>query len=136
VAPEAIGAATLYFTGSKAHNVKLRQRAIERGWILNEYALADETTGEAIASRTEEDIYAALELAWMHAPMREDTGELERAERGGLPETPRLADLVGDLHVHTALSGDGRGSLADMVARARSRGYAYLAITDHGEDLA
>lgn len=136
VAPEHLGAATLYFTGSKAHNIRLRQRAIERGWTLNEYALSHVETGEVVASATEEDIYRALELAWVPPPMREDTGEVERAAKGELPELVSLADLRGDLHCHTTLSGDGKSSLEEIVAGAAARGYAYLAITDHGEDLA
>ncbi|MCG8421085.1 MAG: DNA polymerase/3'-5' exonuclease PolX [Proteobacteria bacterium] len=136
VKPEQFGAAILYFTGSKAHNIKLRQRAIERGWTLNEYGLLDSETGRVIASETEEEIYAALDLQWIAEPMRENTGEVEHSADGTLPELVVLSDLNGDLHVHTSYSGDGRSSLDDIVARAASRGYAYLAITDHGEDLA
>ncbi len=135
VAPDEFGAATLYFTGSKSHNIKLRQRAMERGWILNEYALAETDTGEVIAARTEEEIYAALDLCWIPEPMREDTGEIELAEKGELPERITLDDLLGDLHVHTDLSGDGRSPLEEVVARAHDRGYRYFAITEHGEDL-
>lgn len=136
VAPREFGAATLYFTGSKAHNIKLRQRALERGYTLNEYALCSSETGASIASETEEEIYRALGLVWIPEPMREDTGEIELAAEDKLPHGPELADLCGDLHVHTSLSGDGRSPLQDIVASAHSRGYAYLAITDHGEDLA
>lgn len=135
VAPAQMGAALLYFTGSRAHNIKLRQRAIQRGWILNEYGLSEVEGGAVVASATEEEIYGALDLAWIPPPMREDTGEVERCERGSLPVPPRVADLRGDLHVHTSLSGDGRSPLATMVARAQALGYEYLAITDHGEDL-
>lgn len=136
VAPEQLGAATLYFTGSKAHNVKLRQRALERGLTLNEYALTNIETGQVIASETEEDIYQALGLVWIPEPMREDTGEIELAEHAKLPPRVEEGQLCGDLHVHTSLSGDGRSSLEDIVATAHARGYRYLAITDHGEDLA
>jgi DNA polymerase (family X) len=136
VAPEQFGAATLYFTGSKAHNIKLRQRAMDRGWILNEYALSSSDTGDIVASRTEEEIYAALGLPWIPEPMREDTGEIELALAGGLPTQLTPEGLHGDLHVHTSLSGDGRSPVEDIVARAHQRGYEYLAITDHGEDLA
>ena len=136
VEPHQWGAASLYFTGSKAHNIKLRQLAMKRGWRLSEYGLFDEESGECIASETEEDVYAALDLALIPPPMREDTGEIEAAAEGTLPETLFEQDLRGDLHVHTDLSGDGRSPLEDMVGQAKARGYAYLAITDHGEDLA
>jgi DNA polymerase (family X) len=152
VSPEQFGAATLYFTGSKAHNIALRQRAIERGWLLNEYGLletppdgteddGDEATAapgaeqRVIASRTEPEIYAALGLTYIPPPMREATGEIEAAAAGTLPGVVQLADVRGDLHYHTDRSGDGRAPLPDMVKVAADRGYAYLAITDHGEDL-
>jgi DNA polymerase (family 10) len=136
VAPGQFGAACQYFTGSKAHNIKLRQRALARGWLLNEYALRDTKTGEVIAAGSEEAIYEALGLQFVPPPMREDKGEVERAAEGRLPPVPRLEDLRGDLHVHTSLSGDGRSTLAEVVAAAEARGYAYLAITDHAEGLA
>jgi DNA polymerase (family 10) len=144
VAHDQFGSATLYFTGSKAHNIALRQRAIDRGWLLNEYGLietAEEGGAEGteaatvIASRTEAEIYAALGLAHIPPPMREATGEIEAAAAGTLPEVVQLADIKGDLHYHTDRSGDGRAPLADMVKVAADRGYEYLAITDHGEDL-
>ena len=151
VSPEQFGAATLYFTGSKAHNIALRQRAIDRGWLLNEYGLSEATSdneppAEAdavspraatlIASRREHDIYAALDLTFIPPPMREATGEIEAAANGTLPDVVQLSDMRGDLHYHTDRSGDGRAPLADMVKVAADRGYQYLAITDHGEDLA
>ncbi len=129
------GAATLYFTGSKAHNIRLRQRAMARGLLLNEYALEKVDGGEIIASETEEEIYQALGLPWIPEVLREDNGEIELALEGKLPGAITLENLVGDLHVHTDLSGDGRSSLADMVAAARRRGYRFLAITEHAEDL-
>ena len=152
VAPEQFGAATLYFTGSKAHNIALRQRAIDRGWLLNEYGLSSVPDAKAgsdaddaaaaepeepvlIASETEEEIYRALEMAYVPPPMRESTGEVEAAADGSLPDVVTLADIKGDLHYHTDRSGDGRAPLADMVKVAADRGYDYLAITDHGEDL-
>ncbi|MEM7274795.1 MAG: DNA polymerase/3'-5' exonuclease PolX [Actinomycetota bacterium] len=134
VQPSQFGAATLYFTGSKAHNIALRQRAIDRGWLLNEYGLLD--GDEVVASATEEEIYEALGLAYVPAPMREATGEVEAAGGDGLPDLVQLQDMRGDLHYHTDRSGDGRSSLPDMVAEAAGKGYDYLAITDHGEDLA
>lgn len=135
VAPDQFGAAIQYFTGSKAHNVELRQRALDRGWTLNEYGLTDIETGAVIASRTEEEIYAALGLPWIPPAMREHTGEIDCAARGELPEVVSVDDMRGDLHVHTDLSGDGHSPLAEVVATAAARGYRYLAITDHGEDL-
>ena len=140
VAPDQFGAATMYFTGSKAHNIALRQRAIDRGALLNEYGLfaLDENgdAGEVIASETEASIYEALDMAYVVPPMREATGEVEAAADGDLPELVELSHIRGDLHYHTDRSGDGRSSLADMVAEAAGKGYEYLAITDHGEDLA
>ncbi len=161
VAPAQFGAATLYFTGSKAHNIALRQRAIDRGLLLNEYGLLSPADGPAdatdpgdpadsadasgastgddgervVASRTEAEVYAALDLAYIPPPMREATGEIDAAADGTLPEVVQLADIKGDLHYHTDLSGDGRAPLSDMVKVAADRGYDYLAITDHGEDL-
>jgi DNA polymerase (family 10) len=134
VAPHQIGAATLYFTGSKAHNIKLRQRAMDRGWLLNEYAL-EKSGGEVIASETEEAIYDKLGLPWIDEVLREDNGEIELAEAGALPRAIALDAVNGDLHVHTSLSGDGRSELDAMVEAARARGYRFVAITEHAEDL-
>jgi len=132
VAESQLGAALLYFTGSKGHNIKLRQRALARGLTLNEYALSEVDGGRVVASRTEEEIYAALGLPWIPPVLREDAGELEAAERGELPEP--IGAIAGDFHVHTSVSGDGRSSLAEMVAAARERGYGVLAITEHAEN--
>ncbi|HEX3596870.1 MAG TPA: helix-hairpin-helix domain-containing protein [Polyangiaceae bacterium] len=131
VAPHQLGAALLYFTGSKSHNVKLRQRALARGYTLNEYALSALEGGAVIASETEEEIYRALGLPGIAPELREDWGGIEAAEEGRLP--PALGPLSGDFHVHTNLSGDGRSSLEEMVATARARGYGVLALTDHAE---
>jgi DNA polymerase (family X) len=136
VEPHQFGAACQYFTGSKSHNIKLRQRALDRGWTLNEYGLTDPETGAVIASETEEAIYQALGLPLIPPPMREDRGEIEQAEKGELPAAVRLQDVRGDLHVHTDLSGDGRSPLEEIVRLASERGYEYLAITDHAENLA
>ena len=135
VTPDQLGAAVMYFTGSKDHNIRLRQRALQRGWTLNEYALTDQESGEIIASTDEASIYAALELPYIEPPLREDTGEIEAATDGSLPEMLKADDLLGDLHVHTDRSGDGRSSLLEMVQEAERRGYTYLAITDHAENL-
>jgi DNA polymerase (family 10) len=132
VTAKQVGAALLYFTGSKAHNIKLRQRALARGWTLNEYALSELEGGRVVASETEEQIYRALELPWIPPVLREDAGEIEAAEAGTLPRP--LGAVIGDFHVHTDLSGDGRSSLDDVIASAKSRGFRVLAITDHAEN--
>lgn len=133
VAPGQIGAALVYFTGSKSHNVALRQRALDRGWLLSEYGLFE---GDAvIAAASEADVYSALELEYIPPPLRENSGEIEMAASGRLPALG-LDQIRGDLHYHTDQSGDGRSSLDEMVAAAAARGYEYVAITDHGEDLA
>src|SRR5450432_283068 len=131
VAPAQLGAALLYFTGSKGHNIKLRQRALARGWTLNEYALAELEGGKVIASETEEEIFHALGLPFIPPVLREDVGEIEAAEAGKLPRP--MPAIGGDFHVHTTVSGDGRSPLEEMVAAARARGYRALAITDHAE---
>jgi DNA polymerase (family X) len=136
VQPRQFGAACQYFTGSKAHNIKLRQRALDRGWLLNEYGLLHAKSAAVIESESEDAIYRALDLEPIAPPLREDRGEIEAASRGELPPPVRLPDLRGDLHVHTSLSGDGKSTLEEIVAAAAERGYAYLAVTDHGEDLA
>ena len=131
VAPGQLGAALLYFTGSKGHNIKLRMRALARGWTLNEYALAEAETGKVIASETEEEIYRALGLPFIPPVLREDGGEIEAAESGTLSRP--IGALRGDFHLHTTVSGDGQSSLEDMVAGARARGYRVMAVTDHAE---
>jgi DNA polymerase (family X) len=136
VPPGSFGAAMVYFTGSKAHNIRLRQRALERDWTLNEYALAHhDDTAEVVAGATEEDVYAALGLPWIAPELREDDGEIEAAAAGRLPDLPVLDDIRGDLHVHTDLSGDGHEPLETMVAALVERGRAYIGITDHAENL-
>jgi DNA polymerase (family 10) len=131
VSVEQLGAARLYFTGSKGHNIKLRQRALSRGWTLNEYALSEIDGGRVIASETEEQIYDALGLPWIPPVLREDAGEIEAAEHGVLPRA--LGAIAGDFHVHTDVSGDGRSPLEDVVSAAKARGYRVLAITEHAE---
>ncbi|MEU8246831.1 DNA polymerase/3'-5' exonuclease PolX [Nonomuraea sp. NPDC048916] len=127
------GAAMQYFTGSKEHNVAIREIAVKKGWKLSEYGLFE---GErVIASESEEEIYAALGMQYVPPPLREDGGEVRAALRGELPELVRLEDLRGDLHTHTDLT-DGIASLEDMVAAASARGYSYYAVTDHAPDLA
>ncbi len=143
VEPDQFGAATLYFTGSKAHNIALRQRALDRNMTLNEYGLIDTSDEELegddrpiVASKTEQEIYAALEMEYVPPPLRESTGEVEAAAGEGLPELIQRSHIHADLHYHTARSGDGRSSVEDMVKIASETGYDFLAITDHGVDLA
>ena len=131
---DAWGAALQYFTGSQAHNVAVRQVAIRQKLKLSEYGLFDVGTGDLIVSRTEEEVYARLGLAWIPPAMREDHGEVEAAARGEIPRLVREKDLKGDLHTHTNLT-DGVASLEDMVAAAARRGYEYYAITDHAPNL-
>ncbi|MFL5506560.1 MAG: PHP domain-containing protein, partial [Gemmatimonadales bacterium] len=128
VAPASYGAALHYFTGSKAHNVALRRRAQMRGWRLNEYGL--HRGEETIAGRTEAEVYAAFGLPLIPPELREDTGELEAAERNALPRLIELSDIRGDLQTHS-LDSDGRDTLETMANAADALGYEYLAITDH-----
>ncbi|HET9767407.1 MAG TPA: DNA polymerase/3'-5' exonuclease PolX [Thermoanaerobaculia bacterium] len=141
VPPESFGAAWIYLTGSKAHNVRLRGLAVERGWKLSEWGLfagrdgkSASNQGERIAGATEEEVYAALDLAWVPPELREDEGELAAAAAGTLPDLVHLDQLRGDLQMHTTWS-DGRADLESMVAACAARGYAYCAITDHGPGL-
>src|SRR5450631_2564007 len=124
VAQHQLGAALLYFTGSKGHNIKLRQRALARGLTLNEYALSEIEGGRVVASETEEQIYQALGLPFIPPVLREDAGEIEAAEKGALPA--RMPPVIGDFHVHTTVSGDGRSPLEEVVAAAKARGYRVL----------
>lgn len=133
VSPDQFGSAQLYFTGSKAHNIQLRQKAMDRDLLLSEYGLFD---GEVVvASKTEEDIYKALGLEFIPPPLREGAGEVEAASAGELPELITRDQIRGDLHYHSDRSGDGRSSLEEMVEAARFAAYRYVAFTDHGEDL-
>ncbi|MER5202150.1 DNA polymerase/3'-5' exonuclease PolX [Streptomyces sp. NPDC002825] len=135
VRPDAWGAALQYFTGSKAHNIHTRTIAVHAGLKLSEYGLFETESGEKIASRTEEEVYARLGLPWIPPTLREDRGEIEAALRGELPEVVTEHDIKGDLHTHTDLT-DGLTPLEDMVKAAAARGYAYYAVTDHAPDLA
>jgi DNA polymerase (family X) len=122
--------ALLYFTGSKDHNIALRRRALERGWSLSEYGMKEEATGKNLHGSTEEDAYRMLGLPYIDPELRENRGEIEAAESGTLPRVIPYDAVKGDLHVHTQWS-DGKDSIRDMAAAARSRGYEYLAICDH-----
>ncbi len=137
VPPESLGAAMLYFTGSKEHNVRLRGHALKKKLLLNEYGLyrvGAEARGQEIASRTEEDVYAALDMDWIAPELREDHGEIDAALAHALPLLVTVADMRGDLHTHTNWT-DGRDDLAAMARRAKEKGYAYLAVTDHSPGL-
>jgi DNA polymerase (family 10) len=129
VAPEALGAALQYFTGSQAHNVRLRELAVRRGLKVNEYGVFDEA-GRNVGGATEEEVYAAVGLPWIPPELREDTGEIQAAQEGRLPELVELRDIRGDLHAHTDWS-DGHHPLDALVAAAEARGYQYLVVTDH-----
>jgi DNA polymerase (family 10) len=129
------GAALQYFTGSKAHNIALRDRAIGLGFKLNEYGLFRIEGDERVASATEEEIYEALGLAWVPPELREDRGELDSAVDRLLPHLIAREDLRGDLHTHSTES-DGRDSVVDMAAGARAAGLEYMAVTDHSQSLA
>jgi len=127
---ESYGAALQYFTGSKEHNVVLRERAKKRGWKLSEYGLFK---GEKVlASRTEEEIYAKLDLPWIPPELRENLGEIEAAEKGELPKLVELEDIKGDLQMHTTAS-DGKASMEEMAEAAKQLGYEYILITDHSK---
>jgi DNA polymerase (family X) len=126
------GAALLYFTGSKEHNVALRGRANDMGYTLNEYALTTLKGGKVVARKTEEEIYSKLKLAYIVPELREMRGEIEAAEEGRLPDLVTLADIRGDLQMHTTAS-DGRNSIEEMGEAARDLGYAYIALTDHSK---
>ncbi|MGH2377678.1 MAG: DNA polymerase/3'-5' exonuclease PolX [Candidatus Limnocylindria bacterium] len=137
VPPASYGAALVYFTGSKDHNVHLRGLALKKKLLLNEYGLyraGEENGGRPIASRTEEEVYEALGMDWIPAELREDRGEIEAAVAHELPALVELSDIKGDLHAHTRWS-DGRDSVAEMAERARAKGYDYLALTDHSVAL-
>ena len=129
---KSFGAALMYFTGSKAHNVALRGRANEMGWTLNEYALTTLKGGRIVASKTEEEIYSKLKLAYIEPELREMTGEIEAAEAGKLPHLVTLKDIRGDLQMHTTAS-DGRNSIEEMGRAAHQLGYDYIALTDHSQ---
>lgn len=129
---KAFGAALMYFTGSREHNIVLRGRANDMGWTLNEYALTTLKGGRTVACKTEEEIYAKLKLAYIEPELRENTGEIDAAENGKLPTLMTLADIRGDLQMHTTAS-DGRNSIEEMGEAASKLGYEYIALTDHSK---
>jgi DNA polymerase (family 10) len=129
------GAAMIYFTGSKAHNVRIRERAVRAGLKLNEYGLFDAKTGDLLAAETEQQVYERLGLPYIEPTLREDRGEVEAALAGELPKVLQLKDIRGDLHTHTNLT-DGLAPLEEMVRTADALDYAYYAVTDHAPNLA
>jgi len=133
--PESFGAAMQYFTGSKAHNVALRQRALKLGYTLNEYSLSELKTEKPVAGKSEEEIYAKLGLDWIPPELRENLGEIDAAEKHSLPKLIAIEDLQGDVHMHT-VETDGRNTIEEMAEAAKERGYRYMAITDHSKNLA
>jgi DNA polymerase (family 10) len=134
VPPESYGNLLQHFTGSKDHNVALREDAVRRGFSVSEYSITDVEAGKEHHFASEAEVYAFLGYDWIPPELREDGGELVAARRHQLPELVELVDLRGDLHTHTTWS-DGKDSLADMVAAAQARGYAYYAICDHSQRL-
>ncbi len=136
VQPVHYGAAMIYFTGSRDHQLVLRNMAIDRGWKMNEYAVyADPAESSIIASRTEQDVYAAFDLAWIPPELRENRGEITAAADGTLPTLIEVSDIRGDLHCHTTWS-DGKATVLEMAQAAQALGYEYIAITDHSPRLA
>lgn len=134
VAEESFGAALQYFTGSKEHNIRLRERAVKAGLKINEYGVFELPGDRKIGGEAEEDVYRALRLPFIPPELREDSGEIDAALEGRLPELVMLEDIKGDLHVHTKWS-DGRHDLDTIVDAARQKGYEYIAVTDHTKGL-
>src|ERR671919_326591 len=130
VEPKVWGAALQYFTGSKAHNIRIREIAVRKGLKLSEYGLFRAKSGKLIVAETEEEVYERLGLPWIPPTLREDRGEVEAAQAGELPDLLQEKHIQGDLHTHTDLT-DGLATLDEMIAAARARGYRYYAVTDH-----
>jgi DNA polymerase (family 10) len=135
VPPECYGNLLQHFTGSKLHNVALREEAVRHGFSVSEYGVKVVETGEVITHAEEADLYELLGYEYIPPELRENLGELEAARSGSLPELVELGDLKGDLHTHTTWSADGKASAEEMAAAARARGYRYLAVTDHSHYL-
>jgi DNA polymerase (family X) len=133
--PDSFGAALQYFTGSKNHNVQLRQRALKQGYTLNEYGLVRMEDNQRVAGKTEEEIYQKLGLKCIPPELREDCGEIQAAAEDKLPDLITQADIQGDVHMHT-VETDGKCTIEEMAMAARERGYKYMAITDHSKNLA
>jgi DNA polymerase (family X) len=135
VPPEAYGNLLQHFTGSKAHNVALREDAVRRGFSVSEYGIKDAESGEVFTARAEEELYERLGYQWIPPELREGRGELEGARKRELPTLVEVSDLRGDLHMHTTWSNDGKNTLEEMSGAAKGRGYDYVAITDHAHYL-
>ena len=131
---DSYGSALAYFTGSKAHNIRLRELASKTGLKINEYGIFREKDGKKLGGRSEEDIYHVLGLQYVPPEIREDIGEVEAAAAGKLPHPVELADIKGDLHVHSSWS-DGTQDLEALVKTSIEKGYAYIAVTDHSKGL-
>ena len=131
---EAWGAAMIYFTGSKAHNIRIREMAVRKGLKLNEYGLFEAKSGTLVVANTEEEVYERLGLPWIPPTLREDRGEVEAALAGELPDVLVRTQIRGDLHTHTKLT-DGLATLDQMLDRASALGYVYYAVTDHAPNL-
>jgi len=134
VEEESFGAALAYFTGSKAHNIRLREMAVKSGLKINEYGIFREKDDKKLGGKEEEDVYSILGLPFIPPELREDTGEIEAALAGRLPKLVELIDIKGDLHVHSKWS-DGSHDFEELIKEARKRGYDYIAITDHSKGL-
>ena len=135
VPPECYGNLLQHFTGSKNHNVAMREEAVRRGLSISEYGVTEVESGEVFTATTEEELYEHLGYAYIPPELRENAGELEAARKGELPKLVEPGQLRGDLHTHSHWSADGKNTLAEMVEAARGRGYAYYAITDHSHYL-
>jgi len=135
VPPESFGNLLQHFTGSKDHNVAMREAAVKRGLSISEYGVTAVETGDVFATEDEDALYEFLGYQPIPPELRENQGELDAARRGELPELVELSDLRGDLHTHTSWSADGKNTLEEMVAAAAARGYEYYAITDHSHYL-
>ncbi|MBA2360771.1 MAG: DNA polymerase/3'-5' exonuclease PolX [Actinobacteria bacterium] len=135
VPPDSYGNLLQHFTGSKRHNVALREDAVRRGLSVSEYGVKDVESGEVFTAVSEEELYERLGYQWIPPELREGAGELEAARRGELPKLVEVGDLRGDLHMHSTWSNDGKNTLEEMVHAARDRGYDYVAVTDHAHYL-
>lgn len=134
VEEDSFGAALQYFTGSKEHNVRLRQHAIDKGYKLNEYGLFDKDTDHKVAGRSEEEIYGTLGMSWIPPELREDRGEIDAALKDELPRLVNFEDIKGDLQMHSNWS-DGKNTIQELVEKAERLEYEYIAITDHSQGL-
>ena len=135
VPPDSYGNLLQHFTGSKQHNVELRENAVKRGLSVSEYGVKDTESGEVLTARTEEELYEQLGYAWIPPELREGAGELAAARSGDLPNLVEQKDLRGDLHMHSTWSNDGKNTLEEMAEASKALGYDYIAMTDHAHYL-